>query len=127
MKKYHIAFAVFGFLAVALGAFAAHGLKSILNEEFLTIFQTGVSYQFYHTLALGVTLALAQNSDSPWLKRAACFFSVGIVVFSGSLYTLALTQIRVLGAITPIGGLSFLAGWVCLGVAALRSNPPRPA
>lgn len=118
MKTYRIAFAVFGFLAVAFGAFASHGLKSVLDEEFLTVFQTGVTYQFYHVLALGVTLVLAQNSDSPWLPRAACFFSVGIVVFSGSLYALALTQIHALGAITPLGGLSFLAGWVCLGIAA---------
>jgi uncharacterized membrane protein YgdD (TMEM256/DUF423 family) len=93
------------FLAVALGAFAAHGLKARLTPEMLTIFETGVRYQAYHALAL-LALGAARGPD----KAGWCFVA-GIVVFSGSLYLLALTGVKRLGMITPIGGLLFLAGW----------------
>lgn len=94
------------FLAVALGAFAAHGLKARLTPEMLTIFETGVRYHAYHALAL-LALGAARGPD----KAGWCFLC-GIFVFSGSLYVLALTGEKRLGMITPIGGLLFLAGWV---------------
>jgi uncharacterized membrane protein YgdD (TMEM256/DUF423 family) len=94
------------FLAVALGAFAAHGLKARLSPEMLTIFETGVRYHVYHALAL-VALGAARGPE----KAGWCFIA-GIVVFSGSLYVLALTGEKRLGMITPIGGVLFLAGWV---------------
>lgn len=93
------------FLAVALGAFAAHGLKTRLAPEMLTVFETGVRYQAYHALAL-LALGAARGPD----KAGWCFIG-GIVLFSGSLYLLALTGEKRLGMITPIGGLLFLAGW----------------
>lgn len=112
--------AVSGFLAVALGAFGAHALKQTLEESFLKIFHTGVEYQFYHTFALAwVGLAL-ERADSPGLRAAGWAFLIGIVIFSGSLYALALTKVTKLGAITPLGGLSFLVGWVLLFVATMR-------
>jgi uncharacterized membrane protein YgdD (TMEM256/DUF423 family) len=93
------------FLAVALGAFAAHGLKARLSPEMLTIFETGVRYQVYHALGLFALAATRGPNKAGW-----CFVA-GIALFSGSLYLLALTGIRKLGMITPIGGLFFLAGW----------------
>ena len=102
--------AVFGFLAVALGAFGAHALKGTLAANDTTeVWKTAVLYQFVHVIAL---LVLATG---PTTSRAvAIFFVAGIVIFSGSLYLLALTNIKWLGAITPLGGLCFLAGWICL-------------
>ncbi len=93
------------FLTVALGAFGAHGLKTRLAPEMLAIFETGVRYQAYHALGL-LALAALKGPD-----RAGWCFLVGIVLFSGSLYALALTGVRWLGAITPIGGVLFLVGW----------------
>lgn len=121
IKFTKIIFALLGFFSVALGAFAAHGLKDTLNEKYLAIFHTGVTYQFYHTLALGLVIVFWEKSGQKFLKYAATFFIIGIVVFSGSLYALALTQMDWLGAITPLGGLSFLVGWGCLCWSALRN------
>lgn len=95
-------------LAVALGAFAAHGLKPRLSPEMMTVFETGVRYHVYHALAL-LALAALRGPD-----RAGWCFLAGIVLFSGSLYLLALTGERRLGMITPVGGLLFLAGWLVL-------------
>jgi uncharacterized membrane protein YgdD (TMEM256/DUF423 family) len=115
MKFWGTIFGALGFLSVALGAFAAHGLKERLSEKYLAIFHTGVTYQFYHTLALGLVLVfLMQNPSGRFLTTAAGFFTAGIAIFSGSLYALALTEIGVLGAITPIGGVCFLIGWSLL-------------
>ena len=112
--------AFFGFTGVALGAFAAHGLKNRLTEQYLAIFHTGVTYQLVHTLALfGVALLLA-HLPGRLVAWAGAFFALGIVMFSGSLYVLTLTGISKLGIITPIGGAAFLAGWLCLGLAAWR-------
>lgn len=112
--------AINGFIAVGLGAFAAHGLKNRLPEDLLAIFQTGVQYQMYHALALfGVGLLAMQLSDSTLLRASGWLFLVGIIIFSGSLYILSLSGIRWLGAITPIGGVAFLAGWLLLAVAML--------
>jgi uncharacterized membrane protein YgdD (TMEM256/DUF423 family) len=110
---------VAAFLAVALGAFGAHGLRGRLSPEMLAIFQTGVQYQMYHALALLAT-GLMMARVSGWLIQTAGWcFAAGIVIFSGSLYALALTGVTILGAITPIGGLAFLAGWACLAFAAI--------
>jgi uncharacterized membrane protein YgdD (TMEM256/DUF423 family) len=109
--------ALAGFLAVAFGAFGAHALRSRLTPELLAAFETGVRYQMYHALAIvAVGLILARSGG--WLfATAGWLFTAGIVLFSGSLYVLALTGVTTFGAITPIGGLLFLAGWGCLLVA----------
>ena len=112
--------AFFGFTGVALGAFAAHGLKNRLTPEYLTIFHTGVTYQLMHTLALFGVALLATQIQGRLITWAGLSFTVGIVLFSGSLYLLTLTGISKLGIITPFGGLAFLTGWVCLGLAAWR-------
>ncbi len=106
---------VFGATGVALGAFAAHGLRSTITPELLTVFETGVRYQMYHTFALFVTGLLMRGGGSSKLYLAGCLFVAGIILFSGSLYVLALTGLRDLGWITPLGGLSFLGGWIVLG------------
>jgi uncharacterized membrane protein YgdD (TMEM256/DUF423 family) len=112
--------AVSGFLAVALGAFAAHGLKARLEPELLTIFETGARYQIYHALAMFVAAWAATVARAPLAHWAGRCFVLGTVVFSGSLYALALTGLRWLGAITPFGGVLLLAGWVLLALAFLR-------
>jgi uncharacterized membrane protein YgdD (TMEM256/DUF423 family) len=111
--------ALAAFIGVALGAFGAHGLRNRLSADMLAVFETGVRYQMYHALAILIVGLAAARLDG-WLIRAAGWlFTVGIVLFSGSLYALALSGITVLGAVTPIGGLAFLAGWACLAIAAL--------
>lgn len=112
--------AFFGFTGVALGAFAAHGLKNRLTPEYLTIFHTGVTYQLVHTLALFGVALLATQIQGRLITWAGLSFTVGIVLFSGSLYLLTMTGISKLGIITPFGGLAFLVGWICLGLAAWR-------
>ena len=112
--------AFFGFTGVGLGAFAAHGLKSRLTPEYLTIFHTGVTYQLVHTLALLGVALLATQIPGRLLTWAGVSFAVGILLFSGSLYVLTLTGVSKLGIVTPFGGLAFLAGWLCLGLAAWR-------
>ena len=112
--------AVLGFLGVALGAFGAHALKKRLSVEMLAVFETGVRYQMYHALAvLIVAAAIGHIGNAPLLIAAGWFFAAGVLLFSGSLYALALTNTRALGAITPLGGLLFLIGWALLGVFAL--------
>jgi uncharacterized membrane protein YgdD (TMEM256/DUF423 family) len=111
---------VFGFLGVAFGAFGAHALRSRLSPEMLAVFETGVRYQMYHAFAiLIVSAAMGRLGAVPWLSVAGWFFVAGVVLFSGSLYALALTGVGTLGAITPIGGLLFLLGWGCLAAFAL--------
>jgi uncharacterized membrane protein YgdD (TMEM256/DUF423 family) len=106
---------VLGFLAVAFGAFGAHALKARLSPEMLTVFETGVRYQMYHALAILIVAAAIGRIGDAWILTAAGWlFAAGVVLFSGSLYTLALTGVGALGAVTPIGGLLFLAGWACL-------------
>ena len=110
---------VLGALAVALGAFGAHGLKNRLSAEALGWWQTAVQYHFYHVLALfGVALLIAQWGSIRWLNIAAILYVTGIVLFSGSLYVMALTGTRWLGAITPLGGLAWIIAWVLLTVVA---------
>jgi uncharacterized membrane protein YgdD (TMEM256/DUF423 family) len=107
------------FLAVALGAFAAHSLKARLPGDMLTIFETGVRYHMYHALALLLTALLAARLPGKAIMAAGWLFIAGIVLFSGSLYVLAVTGVTALGAITPFGGVAFLAGWAALAIAAL--------
>ncbi len=109
-----------GGLAVALGAFGAHALKGRLTPDLLTTFETGVRYQMYHALALlAVALAATRVPASGLLNAAGWLFLAGMLLFSGSLYLLCFTKKRWLGAITPLGGLAFIAGWVCLALTAL--------
>lgn len=110
-----------GFLAVALGAFGAHGLRGRLSPEMMAVFQTGVQYHFYHTaVLLAVALLLQYAPLTSGLVLSGVCFVVGIIVFSGSLYLLAVTELRWLGAITPLGGASFLAGWLLLAWSATK-------
>jgi uncharacterized membrane protein YgdD (TMEM256/DUF423 family) len=110
-----------GFLGVAFGAFGAHWLRSRLSTEMLAVFETAVRYQMYHALAvLLIAAAIARSGDAPLLRVAGWSFTAGIILFSGSLYALALTGVTILGAITPLGGLAFLLGWASLMVFALR-------
>ena len=114
--------ATLAMLAVIIGAFAAHGLKQMLDPHDLAIFETAARYQMYHAIALlivGILASMPQFSTR-WLKLAAIGFVLGIVLFSGSLYLLALSGIRWLGAITPLGGVAFIFGWLLLIVAGLR-------
>ena len=113
--------ALAGFLAVALGAFGAHGLKERLAPDMMAVFQTAVQYHFYHALALLLvaSLMLSKPATSGLGLSAACFVT-GPLLFSGSLYLLAVTGVRWLGAITPLGGLAFLIGWLALAWAAFK-------
>jgi len=104
----------FAFLGVMLGAFGAHALRGKLEPRMLEVFETGVRYQMYHAFALMITAWAVSQWPGNIAHIAGWFFVAGIVVFSGSLYGLTLTGMRGLGAITPLGGLMFLAGWLCL-------------
>ena len=108
-------------LAVAFGAFGAHIVEDMLTPERFTVYQTAVQYHFYHALGLLIIGVLPINvAESPWLKGAAYLLIAGIVIFSGSLYTLTLTDTGWLGAITPIGGVAFIAGWVSLAIGVMK-------
>ncbi len=124
MAKTYLLIAAFnGFLAVALGAFGAHGLKQRLSTDLLAVYQTGVQYHFYHTLALLLVAALMLHwPQSNSLRWSALLFCIGMLVFSGSLYVLSITGIRWLGAITPLGGVAFLAGWIALALAVWKAD-----
>ncbi len=108
-------------LAVAIGAFGAHGLKAHLSNEMLQTYKTGVEYHFYHALGLLLIGVLSISFPSNLLNWSAILLTVGIILFSGSLYVLSITGVKWLGAITPLGGLSFIAGWVLLFLAIWRS------
>lgn len=115
--------ALFGALAVALGAFGAHALRGLLDEKSLAVWQTAVDYQFRHVLALLAAGLLARAQAARGTTLAAVAFVLGIVLFSGSLYALALGAPHWIGAITPLGGAAFIAGWLALGWAALARSP----
>jgi uncharacterized membrane protein YgdD (TMEM256/DUF423 family) len=115
-------------LAVALGAFGAHGLKPLVSPERLEAFKTGVQYQFYHAFAIALTVIISQHLDDKWLRRSAWLFLTGILLFSGSLYILTYFSAtnteggKWVGAITPLGGVFFLLGWGFLTMAILKNK-----
>lgn len=112
--------AILGGLSVASGAFATHALKPTLSDRALEIFETAARYQMYHAIALLVVALLLNRSESQFALLATGWaFIVGIIIFSGSLYALSLTDIKILGAITPLGGAAFIVGWLCLAYAGL--------
>jgi uncharacterized membrane protein YgdD (TMEM256/DUF423 family) len=114
--------AILGFLAVGLGAFGAHGLKATLSADMMAVYQTAVQYHFYHCFALLIVGLLMHSGDQHMsLRVSAGLFFVGVLVFSGSLYAMAFTGARWLGAITPIGGLMFLVAWACLAYSAWKA------
>ncbi|WP_252177572.1 DUF423 domain-containing protein [Endozoicomonas sp. 4G] len=119
-QRYLLPGALCGLLSVALGAFGAHALKDQLSERYLEVWATATDYQFYHSLALVLVAVLAIHfKDSKKLRWSARLFLAGIILFSGSLYMLAVTGIGWLGAITPIGGVSFMLGWLFLAIFAV--------
>lgn len=108
-------------IAVMLGAFGAHALKSRLSSDMMDIFQTGVQYHFYHALGLlAVGVITYHLPDSAWLKWSGWLMLTGIIIFSGSLYILSISGIKWLGAITPIGGTAFIFAWVLLTIAIIK-------
>jgi len=114
--------ALAGMFAVMLGAFGAHALKNTLDDYAMGVFETAVQYHFYHTFALMAVGILAMSQPgSVLLKTSGWLFMLGLVLFSGSLYALSFSGVRWLGAITPIGGLAFIAGWGCLAAASWKS------
>jgi uncharacterized membrane protein YgdD (TMEM256/DUF423 family) len=109
------------FIAVGLGAFAAHGLKTRLAPDMLAVFEIGVRYQMYHAFGLIAVAWALTRWPGAWTSAGGGLFVAGTLLFSGSLYVLALSGIKWLGAITPLGGLAFLAGWLCLAWSAVRA------
>ena len=115
--------AVCGFIGVAMGAFGAHGLKAVLTMEMLTVYKTAVDYQMWHALGLGLIAIFRQQvPESALLKWSGWLMFVGIVLFSGSLYLLAILNAKWLGMITPLGGVAFLAAWICVTIFAFKST-----
>ena len=115
--------AVLSGLGVVLGAFGAHGLRERMTADLLAVYETGVQYHLIHGLALLAVAWAASRWPNAWIGAAGWLFAAGIVVFSGSLYILAISGVRWWGAVTPIGGVCFLAGWAALAVGALRASP----
>lgn len=120
IRFFFISGSFFAFLAVALGAFAAHALKNRLSTEMLNLFEVGVRYQMYHALALFAVVWAMRYWENTNFMLAGIFFLAGIILFSGSLYILSFTGVRWLGMVTPIGGLCFLLGWFFLAMYAWR-------
>lgn len=114
--------AIFAFLAVGLGAFGAHALKESLTPHYLAIYHTATDYQMWHAIGLIIIGVLYQQTPSSLLRKAGWFMLAGIIIFSGSLYTLSLTGIKILGAITPIGGVAFLVAWLLLAYNSIKSE-----
>ena len=114
--------AIAGAIGVLLGAFGAHGLKSRVDADLLAVFETGVRFHMVHALALLAVGWAATRWPGTWVSTSGWLFLVGIVVFCGSLYLMTLTGARWLGAITPLGGLAFISGWIALAVAALKGR-----
>jgi uncharacterized membrane protein YgdD (TMEM256/DUF423 family) len=108
---------------VGLGAFGAHGLKNVLSPELLTIYQTGVTYQMWHALGLmGIALVHQQSPESKLINWAGWLMFIGIIVFSGSLYLLAILDLKWIGILTPIGGVSFIMAWVLIAIFATKKQ-----
>lgn len=123
MKLFLILGSLNAFIGVALGAFGAHGLKSRVAQEMLDVWQTGVQYHLIHALALLLIGILCQlMPDVPLVRSAGWSIQLGILLFSGSLYVMVLSDVRSLGMITPLGGIAFLIGWLLLALAAWRHS-----
>lgn len=121
MKVFIIIGAINAFLAVALGAFGAHGLADKLEPKYLDIWKTGVTYQMYHALGiLAVGILLGKVASSSLFSWSGWLMLIGIILFSGSLYVLSLTQINIIGIITPFGGVAFLTAWVLIVIGAIK-------
>ena len=120
MKLFFLLGIINGFLAVALGAFGAHGLEGRISEKSIAIWEKAVHYQMFHTTALLVTGLLMLKYQATSLTAAGWAFFIGIVIFSGSLYIYATTSIKAFAIVTPLGGVSFLIGWVLLGIATMK-------
>jgi uncharacterized membrane protein YgdD (TMEM256/DUF423 family) len=120
MRLWLLIAAINGFAAVAAGAFGAHGLQNRLDAHALQVFETAARYQVYHALAIGLAALAMRGAAATPAHGAAVLFVAGIVLFSGSLYVLALTGARAAAMITPVGGVAFLAGWIALAWAATR-------
>ena len=118
-----IAGSLLGALAVMVGAFGAHALSGMLTAEQLATFEIAVRYQMYHSIALILTGVIRHMLDVPAIRWAGMAFFSGILIFSGSLYFLVLADLRWLGAVTPIGGIAFVMGWLCLAVAYWKAGP----
>ena len=120
--------ALFGGIAVALGAFGAHGLKNIVSSDVVSVFQTGVQYQMYHTLALLVVAIVYERLPNQWIRWSGYLFSFGILFFSGSLYLITALKAEeksipvFIGAVTPLGGLLFIFGWLSLLIGLFKRN-----
>ncbi len=110
--------------AVAAGAFGAHALKSILDPAMLAVYETAARYQMYHALGLFVVAWLCRETNSPLASKAGWLFCAGTLLFSGSLYLVALAGIKWMGALTPLGGVSFISGWACVAWTAWRAGRP---
>ena len=118
-----IAGSLLSMLSVVLGAFGAHYLKNTLNDYSLSVFQTGVLYQFFHSIGILVLVLLSKSINNLNLDLSIWFFTLGIILFSGSLYLLAITGLKWLGAITPIGGMFFILGYVSITFQICFQNP----
>ncbi|MEI6817706.1 MAG: DUF423 domain-containing protein [Bacteroidota bacterium] len=127
-KSFLIIASIFGALAVMLGAFGAHTLKPLISEDYLRIYEKGVSYQFYHTIALLLSALMMERNGSKYLRWACRSFIFGIICFSGSLYVLAtrdligISNVSIIGPITPIGGLGFILGWLFLLIGNIKKQ-----
>ena len=127
-RFYLRAAAILGALAVLLGAFGAHGLKSALDAHMIAVYETAVRYHFYHALAiLAVAVAADCFSSNAWWRWACRAWVAGVILFSGSLYLLMISGVKWLGAVTPVGGSALIAGWICLAVAASGHTGRGPA
>ncbi len=118
MNGWLVVAAANGFLAVAAGAFGAHGLRTHLDSQSMGVFETAAMYHMFHALAIGIAALALRGAATNW---AAWLFLIGIVLFCGSLYLLALSGVRGVGMVTPFGGLAFLAGWAMLGYSAWKT------
>jgi uncharacterized membrane protein YgdD (TMEM256/DUF423 family) len=124
MNKFLLLGAIFALFAVIIGAFGAHGLEQMqISEKMLARFDTGVKYQFYHAFGIIIIgLLITKNNNSRLLSSAGISFSLGIILFSGSLYSYVLTANKLFGMITPIGGLAFILGWILLTLFAYKNK-----
>lgn len=116
MKNILTIAAISGMCSVLLGAFGAHVLKNIISSEMLEVYKTGVQYQFFHTFALIAVGILMHFGQSNVLKWSANLFLIGIILFSGSLYVLSISEIKLVGIITPVGGVAWIVAWILLAI-----------